>query len=210
MNENNHIGIRIKKRREELNMTQDELAKILGYKSRSTINKIESGINDVSHSKIDALAKALKTTPAFLLDIKQNILHIENIMEIPESEPIPLLGTIACGAPILAQENISENIYAPSFVKADFALKCKGDSMINARIYDGDIVYIKQQPTVENGQIAAVLIGDEATLKRVYLYPNKIVLNPENPLYEPLVYTNEELKQIKILGKAVYFTSQVR
>ena len=210
MKENNHIGIRIKKRREELGMTQEELATILGYKSRSTINKIESGINDVSNSKIESFAKALNTTSAFLLDIRANIFDIDNIMEIPESDVIPLLGVIACGAPILAEENISENIPSPSFVKADFALKCKGDSMINARIYDGDIVYIKQQPTVENGQIAAVLIDDEATLKRVYLYPNKIVLNPENPLYEPLVYTNEELKQIKILGKAVYFTSRVK
>ncbi len=205
-----HIGLKIKKRREELGMTQDDLAKKLGYKSRSTINKIEAGINDVANNKIIKFAQALNTTSAALLGLDVcTFFSVDNILPLPESEEIPLVGTIACGNPILAQENILEYVSSPCFLKADFALRCKGDSMINARIYDGDIVYIKKQSTVDNGQIAAVLIGEEATLKRVYLYHNKIVLTPENPAYEPLVYTNEELNEVQILGKAVYFTSQI-
>ena len=84
--------------------------------------------------------------------------------------------------------------------------------MIGARIYDGDLVFIREQYTVDNGEIAAVIINDEATLKRVYYYPEeaKIILSPENPKYAPLVYINEELNSIKILGKAVAFQSIIR
>lgn len=120
---------------------------------------------------------------------------------------IPLLGNIACGVPITAEENIEDYVAAPIGCNANFALRCKGDSMINARICDGDIVFIRSQPDCENGEIAAVLIGDEATLKRVYKYPDAITLMPENSSYPPLVYRNEELNTIKILGKAVGFVS---
>ena len=207
---NQHIGLNIKKRRETLGITQEELAKKMGYKSRSTINKIEAGINDVSNSKIQKFADALETSALYLMGLSDNERqNIENIIPMPETMEIPLVGTIACGTPILAEENISEYVPSPCYSKADFALRCQGDSMINARIYDGDIVYIRKQSTVDNGEIAAVLVGEEATLKRVYIYPNKIVLNPENPIYEPMVYTNEELNNVQILGKAVYFTSRI-
>lgn len=89
-------------------------------------------------------------------------------------------------------------------------MKCKGDSMINAHIFDGDVVYIREQPNVENGEIAAVLIGDEATLKRVYKYPSKVVLRPENPLYNDITYAEEEMNDVRILGKAVAHLSAVR
>jgi len=82
--------------------------------------------------------------------------------------------------------------------------------MINARIFDGDVVYIRQQVTVESGQIAAVLIDGEATLKRVKLQSDRIILEPENPMYDPLVYRNEEMNNVRILGKAVAFTSAIR
>ncbi len=87
----------------------------------------------------------------------------------------------------------------------DFCLRAAGDSMIGARIYDGDIVFVRKQSSVDNGEIAAVLIDDEATLKRVYYYPdkNKLVLSPENPKYEPFVYIGEELDEVRILGKVV-------
>ena len=126
-------------------------------------------------------------------------------------EGVPIIGQIACGTPVLAEENIEG--YAPACygVKADFCLFAKGDSMINARIYDGDLVFIKKQDMVENGEIAAVLIEDSATLKRVYYYPekNKLILNPENPKYEPLVYIGEELERIEILGKAVGLSAKI-
>ena len=120
---------------------------------------------------------------------------------------IPLVGTIACGEPILAYENVEEMIPIPPHVHADFALKAKGESMINARIFPGDIVYIQQQPVVENGQIAAVLVGDEATLKKVYVFGNRLTLMPENPLFEPMNYVGEEMNQVQILGRAVAVTN---
>ena len=134
----------------------------------------------------------------------------DNILPMPQMKAIPLLGVIACGEPILAAENIEGDVSMPEHVIADFALRCKGDSMIEARIFDGDIVYIRQQPSVENGEIAAVLIGDEATLKRVYVHPDKLVLSPANHNYEPFIYVGEEISSIRILGKAVAFTSAVR
>lgn len=133
-----------------------------------------------------------------------------NIIPMPEMRKIPLIGTIACGAPILAEEHIEEMVSIPKHIPADFALRCKGDSMINARIFDGDIVYIRQQDMVENGEIAAVLIESEATLKRVRLFDDHIVLEPENPQYRPISIWGEEMNTVRILGKAVAFTSTIR
>lgn len=123
----------------------------------------------------------------------------------------PMLGEIACGEPIFANENHEAYIDASADIQADFCLTAKGDSMIGARIHDGDVVFIKSQPMVNNGEIAAVIIDDEATLKRWYYYPEKgkLVLNPENPAYEPLVYVGEELNAIRCLGKAVCFMSNL-
>lgn len=147
---------------------------------------------------------------AFATEIPDDIFSIPGIMRIPKMKKIPLLGTIACGEPILAEENIDAYISIDENSDATFALKCKGDSMITARIFDGDVVYIRPQPDVENGEIAAVLIDNEATLKKVYKAKNKLTLSPCNPMYADMVYTDEQLNQIKILGKAVAFTSVIR
>ncbi len=202
------IGQRIKERREELDITQDELAKRLGYKSRSSINKIELDIYNLKQSKIKAIADALQTTPGYIMgwnDTDQYVLPIS-------VQSLPLLGNISCGNPILADEHIELYVELTTKIKADFCLKAKGDSMINARIHDGDIVFIRKQDTVDNGEIAAVIIGDEATLKRVFYYPDegKLVLQAENPKYEPFVYIGDELNTVKILGKAVAFQSDIR
>ena len=138
------------------------------------------------------------------------ILSIPGIQPMPKLVKKPLLGTIACGEPILAVENIEDYLLVPDNIHCDFLLQCKGDSMTGARILDGDIVGIRQQEDVENGEIAAVLIGDEATLKRVYKRANKLILQAENPAYEPLVYVNGELDEVRIIGKAVYFISTIR
>ena len=151
------------------------------------------------------ITKALETILA-----KLNKGQPENIIPMPEMRRIPLVGTIACGTPILADQNIEEYVSIPKNITADFALTCKGDSMINARIFDGDIVYIRQQDTVESGQISAVLIDGEATLKRVRLFEDHISLEPENPQYRPFVYWGEEMNTVRILGKAVAFTSTIR
>lgn len=202
----------IKLLREKMGLSQEELALKVGYKDRSSIAKIEAGLVDLAQSKIAAFASALSVTPAQLMGISDadNVTSIPNIIPMPEMRKIPLLGNIACGAPILAEDHIEEYIDIPKHIPADFALTCKGDSMINARIFDGDTVYIRQQEEVENGEIAAVLIDDEATLKRVQLYEDHISLEPENPQYRPIVLWGEEMNTVRILGKAVAFTSAVR
>lgn len=126
-----------------------------------------------------------------------------------QTKRFPMLGNIACGEPIFADEDHETYIDASSDIKADFCLTAKGDSMIGARIHDGDVVFIRSQPTVNNGEIAAVVIDNDATLKRWYFYPDKakLVLSPENPAFEPLVYIGEELKSVRCIGKAVCFMS---
>lgn len=216
------VGQIIKQLREEKNMSQEELAFALGYKSRSSITKIENGDNDLPQSKVKEIAHILGTSPATIMGWKEDKADnknedIEIIIEkypqlepLPEMRKVPLLGAIACGEPIYKEED--EWISLPIDVKADFCLRCEGDSMINARIYNGDIVFIKACEEVENGEIAAVSINNEVTLKRVFYYKdkNKLVLHPENTSYEPFVYTNEELNDIRILGKAVMFLSKVK
>jgi repressor LexA len=123
---------------------------------------------------------------------------------------VPRLGRIACGTPILADENIEGSDDVPAAIDCDFTLVCEGDSMIGARINDGDIVYVKIQEQVENGEIAAVRIGDETTLKRFYLHGDTVSLVAENPRFAPLVFVREQLNDLHVIGKAVAFTSVIR
>ena len=209
------IGERIKQRREELGLSQDELARLVGYKSRSSINKIELGFRDLTQSKIKKIADALQTTPSYIMgwldEEKNKTPPYDNIYPV-ELKKFPLLGEIACGEPIYAEEDRESYIMAGANIRADFCLKAKGDSMTGARILDGDIVFIRKQDMVEDGEIAAVVIDDDATLKRVY-YDREagiIQLVAENPAYKPMVYTGSRLNEIHILGKAVAFQSDVR
>lgn len=205
----------MKNRRKAIGLSAERLAEMLGV-SPATIYRYENGdIEKVPGDRLGPIANALQTTPAFLMGWEvegaMDAMKLPvNIIPMPEMRKIPLVGTIACGEPILAVENIEEYVSIPKDLAGDFALTCKGDSMINARIFDGDIVYIRQQDTVENGEIAAVLIDGEATLKRFKRLPDRIILSPENPMYDPLVYRNEEMNNVRILGKAVAFTSAVR
>lgn len=123
----------------------------------------------------------------------------------------PMLGEIACGEPVFAEEEHETYVDACSEIAADFCLTARGNSMIGARIHDGDVVFIRSMPMVENGQIAAVIIDGEATLKRWYYYPekSKLVLTPENPAFEPLVYVGSELDSVRCLGLAVSFMSKL-
>lgn len=205
----------IKQLRVERGLSQDELANMVGYKDRSSIAKVESGKVDLSQTKIAAFAKALCVTPGYLLGIANESEAKplpSNILPMPNLVKKPRLGDIACGKPILAVEDAEEFDMVPENIECDFTLRCKGDSMINARIFDGDIVYIRIQPEVENGEIAAVRIGDEATLKKVYYTPgsDRITLRACNPMYPDLVYEGETLNEIEIMGKAVAFTSTIR
>ena len=197
-------------RRQELGLTLEEVGDYVGV-GKSTVRKWEHGdIENMKRDKIALLSKILKLSPLTFITGEVEYGVPDNIIPLPKMKKIPLLGTIACGEPILATENIEALINADENLNADFALRCKGDSMINARIFDGDIVYIREQPDVEDGEIAAVLIGEEATLKRVYKYPSKVVLRPENPLYDDMIYSKEEMNEVRILGKAVAFLSAIR
>ncbi|HJI92670.1 MAG TPA: helix-turn-helix domain-containing protein [Oscillospiraceae bacterium] len=181
---------------------------------KSALQRYATGETEkIPITRIEVIAKALNTTAQFIMGWDENESYNNDIFSIPGINPIPKtykrprLGTIACGEPILAEENIEAYDDIPDNIKCDFTLICKGDSMVNARINDGDIVYIKQQSQVDNGEIAAVLIDNEATLKRVYIYEDKVVLQPENTKYPPFVYTKEDMNNIRILGKAEGFTS---
>lgn len=205
----------LKARRTELGLTQLDVANAVGV-SEATVSRWESGdIANMKRSRIAALASVLKISPSIIMGWNENPeirLPSDDIIIIPmpTMRKIPLVGSIACGTPILAEENCEGEVDVPDHVRADFALRCKGDSMINARIFDGDIVYIRQQESVEHGEIAAVIIDDEATLKRVYLYEDHISLEAENPQYRPLVYWGAEMNSVRILGRAVAFTSTIR
>jgi len=127
-------------------------------------------------------------------------------MPLPKMKKVPLIGAIACGDPITAIQNREGDVNAPVDMRCDFALKCRGESMIGAGIHDGDVVYIRIQPEVENGEIAAVRIGEEATLKRVYMHNDYIELRPENPAFESIIRRREEMNDVHIEGKAVGYT----
>lgn len=205
----------LKARRTELGLTQLDVANAVGV-SEATVSRWESGdIANMKRSRIASLASVLKISPSIIMgwngtpEIRLPS-DVITIIPMPTMRKVPLIGSIACGTPILAEENCEGEVDVPDHIRADFALRCKGDSMINARIFDGDIVYIRQQESVEHGEIAAVIIDDEATLKRVYLYEDHISLEAENPQYRPLVYWEAEMNNVRILGRAVAFTSAIR
>lgn len=196
------VGERIKHRRLDLGLSADEVAERLG-KNRATIYRYESDeIENLPVNVLEPLAKVLNVTPAYLMGW-ENIIPVKTIR-------VPLLGEIAAGEPIYASEDT-----APYYVEVerdkhvDFCLKVKGDSMIGARINDGDIVFIRKQLQVENGEIAAILIGEEVTLKRFYKNTDGVILKPENPKYQPMYYSEYDYKEIRILGKAIFFQSEV-
>ena len=202
---------KLKELRKSNGLTLDELAELVGT-SKQTIHRYENGIiTNIPPEKVESLAFALGTTPSELMGWDDETeMPYKNVTH-PERKRLPMLGDIACGMPIYAEERRESYILTSSELDADFCLTAQGDSMIGARIYDGDIVFIRSQSAVENGEIAAVVINDEATLKRVYYYPDegKLILTPENPRYAPLVYVRSELNSVKIIGKAVAFQSKI-
>lgn len=212
-------GERIRERRKVVGMSADDLAQRIGV-SRSTMFRYENGdIEKMPMNILYPIAAALNTTIEYLMGWDENgaegngdtLHYFDNIYPI-SSKVFPVLGDIACGQPITVNEEKELYVTAGTDIHADFCLRCKGDSMIGARIYDGDIVFIRKQEMVDNGEIAAVIINDEATLKRVSYFPdqNIIILKAENPKYADLIYSGEQLDHITILGKAVAFQSDIR
>lgn len=209
----NALSSVLKTRRKELGLTLAQIADKMGV-SEATVQRWESGnIKSIRYEKVGKLSNILGVQPSDLMgwtDQGPSDPLPSNVQPMPAMHQVPRIGTIACGDPLLAQQNIEGYDSVPDYVKCDFTLVCRGDSMINARIFDGDIVCIREQPEVENGEIAAILIdSEEATLKRVKIFDDHIVLEPENPMYKPLVFWGEEMNKVRILGKAIYFISRV-
>ena len=189
-------------------MNQTELAK-RSQISKSSISRYIKGDWEGKQGAVYALAKALGVTEAWLMgyDVPMEAEEAPSpipagFAPLPEMATIPLVGSIACGTPITAEQNIEARIGVPALWRADFALTCHGNSMA-AMIQDGDIVCIRKQPEVENGEIAAVRIGEEATLKRFYRQGDTVMLQAENPAFSPLVYTRDQLNEITIEGRVV-------
>lgn len=203
----------IKRLRKQNGWSQEELAKKAGYTDRSSIAKIEKGQFDLPQSKIFLFADIFGVDPGALMGMdgvqKDPLPSYPNIRPIGKKR-FPVLSEVACGEPILMQDEKELYVDASEDIKADFVLIAKGDSMIGARINDGDLVFIRIQQTVENGEIAAVAIDDEATLKRFYKYGDLIVLRSENPEYPEMQFTPDCGHEIRILGKAVAFQSVVK
>ncbi len=200
------LSRRILQRRRELGLSQEELAERMGYRSKSSITKLEKGINDIPQSKVEDFAAALETTPAWLLGLEPSLPAPPPGFEpLPEMVRVPLVGSIACGTPITAEQNIECYIGVPAAWHADFALTCHGSSM-SPTICDGDIVCIRRQPEVEQGEIAAVRVGDEATLKHFHRQGDTVMLLADNAaVCPPMIYAGPQLNEIQIEGRAVGF-----
>lgn len=221
------LGVLIKEYRDSHSMNMQDFAKLCGL-SKAYISILERNFNPKSgkppipsletiRAISTAIGKDFNEVIALLdgdqmVSLTPSSTILSGIFPMPTLVKKPRLGDIACGKPILAVEDAEDFDMVPEDIECDFTLRCKGDSMINARIFDGDTVYIRSQPEVENGEIAAVRIGDEATLKKVYYTPgsDRITLRACNPMYPDLVYDGEALNEIEILGKAVAFTSLIK
>lgn len=202
------FSLRLKELRAKKGISQAKLAKDLNV-SVGAVGNWESGTRSPDSKMMQLLADYFTTTTDYLLGREASD-QIKNIFPL-KTKKLPLLGEIACGEPIFADEQKGEYVITDEGVNADFCLKAKGDSMIGARINDGDIVFVQACSIVDDGEIAVVIIDNEATLKRVYYYreQNKLVLSAENPRYAPFVYENEELDRVRIIGRAVAFQSVI-
>lgn len=190
--------------------------------AEGTISCYINGRYEAKQNRVQVFAEALNVNPAWLMgydvpmetEFRQPAAPASRPIPpgfepMPKMKKVPLIGSIACGEPITAEQNIEKMVDVPDYIRCDFSLTCHGDSMVDAGIHDKDVVYIRIQPEVENGEIAAVRIDGEATLKRVYYNPGTLTLMPANPAYAPMVYTGPQLEEVHIEGKAVGWTHWV-
>lgn len=205
---------RLREAMESAGLDPQRLSELTGI-SRPGIYQYLNDVYSPKKDRLDSMAAALRVSPDWLVGKTDDrmgriLVEVPGVEKNPDFTELPIIGQIACGSPILAEENVVGMALAPVSFRGCYALKCKGDSMKDARIMDGDIVYIRPQPDVEDGQIAAVLIGDEATLKRVYRYPGVTVLRAANPDFPDQVYTAEQFLDVRIIGLAVGFSSRIK
>ena len=212
--------------RKEHGLSQRQFA-IASNLSNGYISMLEKGINPNTLQPITPtlpvlkkLANGMNTTiedifsrvddmPVSLVQDEEHPLP-SNIVPLPKMREWPILGATACGTP-LHRELLDETVLAPDDIKADVVFRCVGDSMINARIFDGDAVFVRTQPEVESGQIAVVRVGDEYTLKRVYVHEDYVELRAENPTYKAIILRGEELSPVnfEVVGMAIAFLSSL-
>lgn len=204
------VGENLRRIRNARKLSQEMLAR-KSTVSQSAISAIEREEKAPTASTLTLLAKALGCVPSDLLEEKEKALQVSGLLPVT-THRVPLLGTVHCGEPSFAEQEFESYVEAGAKIHADFALRAKGDSMTGARIQDGDIVFIRRQDTVNNGEIAAVLIDDEAALKRIrYLPGGMTMLQAENPAYEPIFIGGEgETRVVRILGKAIAFQGDVK
>lgn len=201
------LGDKLKKVRVDNQMSMEELKNLLNNKydlniSKSMISRWENGKSEPINTYLSAYAKEFNLDMNNLLDI--DLSQIPGIKMIKKFVNVPILGEIACGEPIFCQQNydgffqIDEDLDRP-----DFCLVANGDSMVDVGIQDGDLIFMRQTPVVENGRIAGVLIDDTVTLKRFYKNDHEIILQPENKAYSPIIIREDDGKNIRILGEMV-------
>lgn len=202
------IAENIKRIRLEHGLSQAELGKIAGVSDKA-VSTWELGSKTPRMGAVEKMATYFGIAKSVIVDDTKPAYQSTppipvppGFKPMPSMDMVPLVGRIACGTPITAEENVEQMVCVPSRWHATFTLTCKGDSM-EPRIHDGDLVAIRSQPEVEQGEIAAVRIGEEATLKHVYLHENFIELRPENPAYESIILSKEEMNTVVIEGKAV-------
>ncbi len=198
----------------DLNLSQRELSRRTEI-SPARISQYVNGIYEPKQDGVYLIAKALDVSEAWLMgfDVQRERTAPSSpsiptgYIPMPEMKKVPILGTIACGKPILAVEDHEEDADCPIDIDADFALRCKGDSMIEARIMPGDIVFIRRQNTADDGDIVAAEIEGEATLKRFHKRPNGVILQPANSRYDPIILTGSDTLDRRIDGIVVGFAS---
>lgn len=201
------IASRIREYREREDLTLAEMAQRTGVPAQ-TLNRYELGKRAPKIDVAVQIAERLGVNPLWLQGYDVPVLTgvPDGFDPVPDTYTVPRVGAIACGTPILAEQNIETYDAVPNRIRCDFTLVCKGDSMVGAGIEDGDVVYIRQQPEVENNEIAAVMIDGEATLKYFKRVGDMVLLSPANREYEPIIVSGENLGKVKIVGKAVGFT----
>lgn len=202
----------LKSLRKSRGVTQKQLADYLGCTEQSVAN-YENGRRSADYETQLKISEFFGVPLDYLFrGSESSFCDVPGIMSMPQMFKKPLLGTISCGDPIMSEENFEGYYDVPEmFSGCDFILKCEGDSMTGARIYDGDFVFIKQQSIVDNGQIAAILIdGTEKLLKRVYITDESVILQAENPAYPPRVFSKDDMNRVSIIGKAIGYASVIR
>ena len=205
------VGDRIRQVRQEQDVTQQELADYIGV-SKQAVYKYENNIvTNIPTDKVDAIAKRLRVSPAYLMGWEEQPALAASkeptvppgFEPMPAMDVVPLVGRIACGTPITAEENIEQMVCVPSRWHSTFTLTCKGDSM-EPRISDGDLALVHRQPTLENGDLGVVIFGEgEGTLKKFIRRGNTIILQPFNNVYAPQIIMGEDLEHLYIAGKVV-------